>query len=314
MGNDQMKEKLAEKQNALAAQEHATAKEPTETIATYLQRQRPAILAALPRNVDVDRFARIVLTSVRTNPRLLTCNPMTLLAAVMQSAQLGLEPGSTLQEAYLIPYGSDVQFQIGYRGTVKLARNSGSIATIYAEAVYDGDTFQVDLGTEPKITHRPDLLADGRGTFDAMTSVYAVAKLANGECQFAVMTKAEIEQHRDRYSKGKNTKDSPWKDPLGAVEMAKKTVVLRLSKMLPLTAETARAFAADGTVRHELSRDMSMIPDADAEKVSPEALGAVETDADVIDVESVDTPSGESENGSYAPDLGDRSDAPWPTE
>lgn len=274
MANDRMKEKLAEKRDSLAEQENDAQKAPTETIATYLERQKPAILDALPRGVDVDRFTRITLTVVRTNPRLLECNPMSLLAAVMQSAQLGLEPGSGLGEAYIIPYGGEAQFQIGYRGTVKLARNSGDIATIYAEAVYLGDLLSVEMGTEPRIVHRPEFDADGRGTFDAMTHVYAVAKLSNGETQFAIMTKAEIEAHRDRYSKGKSSKDSPWKDQLGAVEMAKKTAVIRLSKMLPLSAEASRAFAIDGTVRRELSRDMSLVPDVDTPTVSASAIGA----------------------------------------
>lgn len=296
MASDQMKEKLAAKADALAEQEAAIVKQPSETIAAYLERQRPAIMAALPRNVDVDRFARIVLTSVRTTPKLLTCNPMSLLAAVMQSAQLGLEPGAGLGEAYIIPYAGEAQFQMGYRGAVKLARNSGDIAAVYAEAVYEGDMFAVEMGTDPRITHRPDLLVEGRGTFDAMTTVYAVAKLSSGETQFAVMTKAEIEQHRDRYSKGKAAKDSPWRDPLGAVEMAKKTVVIRLSKMLPLSSEASRAFSVDGTVRHELSPDMSMVPDHETAPVEASALGIDEA----IDVD--ETP------------LSEMPEQPWPGE
>lgn len=251
------------------------------TIAQYLDRQKPAIMSALPRNVDVDRFTRIVLTAVRTTPRLLTCNPMSLLAAVMQAAQLGLEPGNGLNEAHLVPYGNDVSFQIGYRGAVKLATNSDTIQNVYAEAVYDGEHFKAQLGTDPKIDHVP-VFDDKRGTFDAMVAVYAVAKLANGAVQFVVMGKDEIEKHRDRYSKAASKKDSPWQDPLGAVEMAKKTAVLRLSKLLPLSAEVSRAFAADGAVRHELSSDMAMMPDVD-EDTDPSVIGAVAASDEAMD-------------------------------
>jgi recombination protein RecT len=261
----------------LITQEKAAPITKGETIANYLDRQKPAILAALPKNVDVDRFTRIVLTTVRGNPKLLTCSPMSLLAAVMQSAQLGLEPGNGLGEAYIIPYAGEASFQMGYRGAVKLARNTGDISTIYAEAVYHGDTFKVQLGTEPRIDHVPSLVSEGRGEFENVEAVYAVAKLASGDTQFVVMTREEIVKHRDRYSKAANKKDSPWSDKLGAVEMAKKTAVIRLSKMLPLSAEAARAFALDGSVRHELSADMTLVPDSDSETVPPEALG-IETE------------------------------------
>ena len=262
--------------DALATQVQAEKPVEGQTIAVYLERQKPAIMAALPRNVDVDRFTRIVLTNVRQSPRLMACNPMSLLAAVMQAAQLGLEPGNGLNEAHLVPYGNEVSFQLGYRGAVKLATNGDVVRSIYAEAVYAGEHFRVRMGTEPGIDHLPDFSVAGRGTFAAMTHVYAVATLANGERQFVAMGKAEVEQHRDRYSKAASKKESPWSDELGAVEMAKKTVVLRLSKLLPLTAEVSRAFAADGVVRHELAPDMALIPDAADETVDPADLGAAE--------------------------------------
>lgn len=252
-----------------------------QTIQTYIEKQKPAILAALPRNIDVDRFTRIVLTEVRKNPDLLACEPMSILAAVMQSAQLGLEPGSGLGEAYIIPYKHEATFQMGYRGITKLARNSGDVSSIFAEAVYGGDLFDVQMGTEPRIVHKPDLEVEGRGTFEAMTHVYAVAKMKDGTTQFAVMSKPEIEAHRDRYSRGASSKLSPWSDPLGAVEMAKKSVVLRLCKMLPLSAEAARAFSTDGSVRHELKADMTLVPDKEEEAVEPEALGAAEEPIEV---------------------------------
>ena len=283
--SEAQKEKFADAQS-LARQEHEAEKAPTETIATYIERQKPAILAALPRNVDVDRFARIVLTTIRTSPRLLECSPMSILAAVMQSAQLGLEPGSGLGECYVIPYKHEATFQLGYRGVTKLAHNSGEVSNVWAEAVYEGDDFRVELGTNPGIHHLPTLDAEGRGTFAAMTAVYAVGRMKDGTMQFAVMTKAEVEQHRDRYSKGKDSSDSPWKDPLGAVEMGKKTVVIRLGKMLPLSAEVTRAFSLDGAVRRDLKPEMTLVPDKDETPLESKALGAepepvIEAPADI---------------------------------
>lgn len=266
---------------ALVAQEQQVAPTEGETIATYLERQKPAILAALPRNVDVDRFTRIVMTEVRRTPKLLTCNPMSILAAAMQSAQLGLEPGSGLGEAYIIPYAGEATFQMGYRGATKLAHNSGEVAAIWAEGVFEGDHFKVQLGTAPHIEHLPAYGSEGRGTYDKLTHCYAVAKMKSGETQFVVMSRAEIDQHRDRYAKGAKKQESPWNDPLGAVEMGKKTTVIRLGKMLPLSAEVARAFNLDGVVRHELAADMTLVPDKDKDPgPSPAALGLETEPAD----------------------------------
>jgi len=278
---DERKTAAAVAKNALATQEATAEQSKGVTLAQYLDKQKPAITSALPRNIDVDRFTRICMTVVRTNPRLLKCDPMSILAAVMQSAQLGLEPGSGLGEAYIIAYGNQAQFQMGYRGVAKLAHNSGDVTTIEARAVYDGDQFKVYLGTDPRIEHIPD--ATSRD-FDSLTAVYAVATMHDGSKQFDYMTKEEIEAHRDHYSKAKGS-DTPWGDKLSAVEMAKKTVVIRLAKMLPLSAEVSRAFASDGVVRHELSADMTMVPDAESESVEPSALGIVEVDDDGVVVE-----------------------------
>lgn len=65
----------------------------------------PEIQRALPKHMDADRIARIALTAVRTTPKLLDCDQFSFLAALMQSAQLGLELNTGLGQAYLIPYG-----------------------------------------------------------------------------------------------------------------------------------------------------------------------------------------------------------------
>lgn len=294
-----------------AAKEALATAEPARqlTLADYIQKQRPAIEAALPRNVDVDRFSRIVLTTIRTNPQLARCEPMSVLAAVMQAAQLGLEPGSGLGEAYIIPYKAEATFQIGYRGVAKLAHNSGDVSMVEARAVFTGDSFEVQLGTDPFIKHVPAMSGTER-TFDNLTHVYCVWTMKDGTKLFDWMPKDEVEKHRDRYSKGLKKRDgspsdSPWNDNLGAVEMAKKTVVIRSGKMVPLSAEVSRAFAADGAVRHELSADMSLVPDKEREPVEASALGVddvIEVQAEVIDQQEPET----------APFFGDGEEVPWP--
>lgn len=244
-----------------------------ETIAKYLEKQAPAIREALPGDVDEARFRRIVLTEVRRNPALLACEPISLIAACMEAAQLGLEVGSTLGEAYLIPRkvkGTPmVCFQKGYKGVRKLIANSPHISAAYAKAVYEGDVFEVYEGTRNEILHVPKF--ETPQTKQHATHVYAVA-FVDGMPQFEVMTAKQVEEHRRRYVRAEA---GPWTDEVEWVQMAKKTVFLRLASYLPLSATASRALAQDETVKTTIAPDMTVEPSLDEEVVDAEAVGAV---------------------------------------
>src|SRR5262245_29341353 len=111
------------------------AKQKIATVRDLLEKSRAQIALALPRHMSADRMLRVAMTSVQRNPLLLDCTPVSLVGAIIQSSQLGLEPDGELGEAYLIPYRNnkkggqrEVQFQTGYKGLLKLARNSGAIS------------------------------------------------------------------------------------------------------------------------------------------------------------------------------------------
>lgn len=209
------------------------------------------IALALPRHMTADRLARIALTEIRKVPKLGQANPMSLLGAVIQCAQLGLEPGNALGHAYLLPFDkraknargqwetvdTEVQLIIGYRGMIDLARRSGQIMSLEARAVYAADAFKVRYGLDAVLEHVPDFEAEDRG---ALTFVYAVAKLKDGGTQFEVMSRREVEEIRAR-SKAKD--DGPWKTDYEA--MAKKSVLRRLFKLLPVSIELQRAVGLD---------------------------------------------------------------------
>ena len=80
-----------------------TTKKPT-TIKGWIVAYKDQIAKALPSVMTPERFTRIALTAVSNNPQLAHCTPMSFLGAMMQAAQLGLEPNTPLGQAYLIPY------------------------------------------------------------------------------------------------------------------------------------------------------------------------------------------------------------------
>lgn len=214
------------------------------------------IKAALPRHMTPERLARIVTTEIRKVPKLAECTPVSFFGAVIQCAQLGLEPGNALGHAYLLPYGKDVQLIIGYRGMIDLARRSGQIVSIDARAVYEGDKFECRLGLDPHIEHEPDWANPNRTMGDKLQFVYAVAKLKDGGIQFDVMSRAEIEGIRARSKAGNN---GPWKTDYQA--MALKTVVRRLFKFLPVSIEIQTAVGLDERAEMGLTQDNGAVID-----------------------------------------------------
>jgi recombination protein RecT len=193
---------------------------------------KASIADRLPRHLSADRIIKVAVTAINKNPDLLKCTRDSILMAVMQSAELGLEPGGALGEAYLIPYGTTCQFIPGYRGLISLARRSGQIVSIEAHVVREKDEFEYELGLEQRLKHRPYI--DGEP--GKLRIVYAVAKLKDGGTQLEVMTRAQVDAIRNA-SKGKNS--IPWKDHYE--EMARKTVVRRIFKYLPVSVELAAA-------------------------------------------------------------------------
>lgn len=199
------------------------------------------IKLALPKNLDPDRLLRIALTEIRRTPKLAECSQASLLGALFQCAQLGLEIGASLGQAYLVPYGRDVQFQLGYRGMIDLAMRSGRVASIEARAVFQGDQFDCTFGLHSDLQHTPDWNNPDRNDPKKLTFVYAVAHLTDSpRPQFVVMSRAEIEAIRKRSKSGSS---GPWVTDYEAMALAK--VVKRLFKWLPVSIEMARAVAAD---------------------------------------------------------------------
>lgn len=231
------------------AQSRATAVAATKKPGTILDVVRgkafqSQMALALPKAMTAERLTRIVMTECRKNPALLKCSPESFYGSVLMCAQLGLEPGSALGHCYLLPFGNgkdasgrpNAQLIIGYRGMIDLARRSGQISSINAYVVHEADEFSYELGLHPDITHKPSALAE-RGP---VTYVYAVAVLKGGGVQFEVMSRAEIEAVR-KQSKAGNS--GPWCTHWE--EMAKKTVIRRLFKYLPVSIEAVRAVEID---------------------------------------------------------------------
>lgn len=248
------------KQQVQTTQQNQVANQPKpQTIDDYMKKMAPAMAQALPKHMDIDRLTRLAMTTIRTTPALKDADVGSLLGAVMQAAQLGLEPG-LMGHCYLLPFNNknkgikEVQFIIGYKGMIDLARRSGHIKSIYAHAVYSNDEFDYELGLESKLVHKPTMNAD-KGEF---VGAYAVAHFKDGGYQFEFMSKADIEKRKGR-SKAANSKFSPWTSDYE--EMAKKTVVRHMWKYLPISVEVQQQVAYDEGTGKDISKIKNVTPD-----------------------------------------------------
>lgn len=222
-------------------QQNAAPKTIMEMMASASVKNQMAL--AMPRHMTADRLMRIALTEVRKVPALGKCNVQSFMGAIMQCAQLGIEPGAALGHAYLLPFGNgkasdglaNCQLIIGYRGMIDLARRSGQIISLNARSVHANDTFHYSYGLDETLEHVP-----APGDRGDLTHVYAVAKLKGGGIQFEVMSKADVLKVKASSKAGNN---GPWVSHFD--EMAKKTVIRRLFKYLPVSIEMTQAVVLD---------------------------------------------------------------------
>lgn len=207
-------------------------------IQSVLESMKVQIAQALPKHLSAERMIQMATQVIAKNPRIAECDAPSLIGAVMQASILGFKPTESLGQVYFVPYGNKVQFQIGYKGYIDLARRSGQIKTLYAYPVYQNDEFEYELGLEPKLRHKPE-----QGERGEMTNVYAVAHYKDGGYNFVVLSKDEVERLRLRNSFQKTKPSGAWATDYEAMACAK--AIKQLAKYMPLSEELQSAVMTD---------------------------------------------------------------------
>lgn len=192
---------------------------------------RDQFAKVLPTHLKPERFCRVAITALTRTPKLAECSQQSFFKCLLDLSAMGLEPDG--RRAHLIPYGKECTLVVDYKGLVELIRRSGDVVSIRAETVCENDEFSWENG---KVSHK----IDWRKPRGEVQAVYAEAVLKSGETQTATMTKEEVEGIRKRSRAGTN---GPWVTDWA--EMAKKSSVRRLSKMLPMSSELSVALEKD---------------------------------------------------------------------
>jgi recombination protein RecT len=269
---DNLKAIATGKTNDVAAAAGAAGRDPAIAALTHAMGK---IKNVLPKHITPERMARIVTGELRTNAKLAEVarkNPTSLVNAVLVASRCGLEIGGPNPQGHLVPHGNEIVFYPDYRGKLALMRRSGELASFSLEPVYANDEFEMSLGFDKEIKHKPFIKGD-RGEF---ILVYFAATLTNGERVLVWMDKEKIEHVRKKSKMGNaGAWISDWE------EMAKKTVIHRASKTMPMSveyriAEAAERAADEGKAVSLHEEDSDLIIEGESEKVDEPKQAQIE--------------------------------------
>lgn len=210
---------------------------PLSWFRSAVDKRRKEFLAALPSDVNVDRFIRTLMTTAQMRPELFEADSRSLVAACMKAAQDGLFPDG--REAVLNVYKTKVandwvpmvQYLPMVRGLLKIMRNSGEISYVDAAAVYERDEFIFERGDNARLIHSPYLGEEEPGN---IVAAYCIARFHNGEVHREVMTRRDLNKVKSssKSGTGDNSPWVKWED-----QMSIKSVIKRAYKLLPGSSE-----------------------------------------------------------------------------
>lgn len=245
-----------------AKNEVATA--PKKSFSVALTEKLNSVGTAIPADLNKDRFVQNALALLNDNPGIGKYGTSTIIQGLMKGAYLGLDFFS--KEAYLIPYGNQLQFQTDYKGERKLAMKYSTrpIKELYAEVVRKDDSFEewVEDGIR-HFRHTKKPFSDSE-----IIGAYAVCVYRDGGVAYDSMTKKALETTRSK-SKAKNS--MAWADFTS--EMYKKTVLRRLCKQITIDFASPEAIKAY---------------QSEADMLAPEEQAAQEIDAGANTEEFID--------------------------
>lgn len=237
-----------------------------DNLLTEIERSRSQLAAYLPDQRSSDRFIALARKAIIDNPDVSDCTTISVLKSLGACAASGLALDGKFSSLIVrrSKHGKpQAVWDPTYRGLTSLALESGHVLDVHAQVVREGDDFHVELGSEPKLFHKPKLEGGG-----AVIAAYAVAKLRGGGSVHEVLTLNDLEKIRAQSPAGNNGPWGTWAD-----EMSKKSALRRLLKRLPA-----------GVVRPVFNDDIASIsvrqhtpsPQRRDTEAQPEELFAIE--------------------------------------
>jgi len=219
--------------------------------------------------VSYEEFYVTCVNAVKKNPKLLNCDPKSLFGSILLSAEVGLRPNTPEQHAFILPYGKEAKFQVGYKGLIEMMYRNPRVKSIYAEAVFEKDDFDYGYGLQPYLNHKPFRNGD-RGS---LVCVYAVCKLQDADPIFSVVERSELDKVKT-FSQSRNSDFSPYNSGADVHHfMEIKTAIKKLSKLIPKSSviEISKAIEYDSRFEGG-AKVMVEIPQSPNDIVEPKIM------------------------------------------
>jgi recombination protein RecT len=208
-----------------------------DTFSGQLSTALAEVKDALPKDLNVARFVNNAVAVMNENTQLQDFakanGTSQIKAGLVKGAYLGLDFMN--KEAYLVPYGKQLNFMKSYTGAVKLCKKYSirPLKDIYAKLVRDGDDYQIEIiNNEPKITFKPKPFNNGK-----IQGAFAVALFEDGGIQYEEMSLKELEKVRSCSKQKSGTVWNLWTD-----QMYLKTILHRLTKRIEIDFDNAEQY------------------------------------------------------------------------
>lgn len=235
-------------------------KEEKKNFSLVITDKLDSIQDALPKDFNKARFVQNALSLLNEKPELAKFGQAKIMAGLMRGAMLGLDFFN--KEAYLVGYGSDLQYQTSYIGSQKIIKKYAihKVKNIYAELVREDDVFETGIEANKRyVTFKPKAFNS-----KPVIGCFAVVEFEDGDIQVETMNLEELEAVR---KKSKMANAGAWKDFTG--EMQKKSVIRRLCKRIEIdfeNPEQKQIFEADTDIATEPAeiRDVEISSDANS--------------------------------------------------
>lgn len=178
-----------------------------------------------------------------------------VIQCLFNAPKLRLNPDPVFGEIYFIPYAGKLTYQVGYKGMIKLAQNTGKVKSVRAGIVYEKDKWEFwedENGQHFKFQPSLQLSDRGKEIF-----VYSIFTDETGKPNVHIMESSHVDKIKAMVKARMKDKQTPWDNELFEPEMRKKTCIRRHWKYEPKSAEIAQVIDYEERVeRGERFKDL----------------------------------------------------------
>lgn len=213
-------------------------------ISQIIDANESKILSLMPESATASTYARVkvsIINAIKSEDKFNYCGVGSIFNAAILAFRHSIEVNTSSGYAYLTANTrtQKAKFELSYKGHILLAKRSSTVTSIYADYICAHDKYHIERGINQDFKHSFSIVNRGE-----IIAHYACIKFSNGEFDFEIMNKEEIDKVKN-CSNAKNA--APW--TIWRDQMGKKAVLKRL---------LGRIVIDDATVNLDIEHDTAL--------------------------------------------------------